>query len=181
MIVIMSSTLKTLFVESRSINIDAGEVLFRRASPVSEMFFVKSGQIHLCRHTVHGAAMILQRATPGKILAEASAYSDIYHCDAIAPTLSTVLAMSKLSFLSAIASDPNLAATWSATLARGAQSARLRSEIRSLPKVADRLDAWFGEGNHLPERGHWQDVANELGITREALYRELSRRRKGTT
>jgi len=46
-----------------------------------------------------------------------------------------------------------------------------------LPRVADRLDAWFGEGNALPERGRWQEVAAELGITREALYRELSRRR----
>ena len=70
-----------------------------------------------------------------------------------------------------------VAESWSALLARSVQAARLRSEIRSLPRVADRLDAWLGEGNALPERGHWQDVAAELGITREALYRELSRRR----
>lgn len=113
------------------------------------------------------------------VVAEASAYSDSYHCDAIAATNCTVRALPKPVFLSEMASSPDLAATWAATLARSVQAARFRSEFRSLPKVADRLNAWLGEGNHLPEKGHWQDVANELGITREALYRELARRRKG--
>lgn len=176
----MSNALETLFVGSRSIHLAAGGVLFRSASPVSEMFLVISGQIHLCRHTVHGAEMVLQRATSGMVVAEASAYSDSYHCDAIAATDSIALTLPRPIFLSAIASNPVLSATWAAALACGLQAARFRSEIRSLPKVADRLDAWFGEGNHLPEKGQWQNVANELGITREALYRELARRRKAT-
>jgi hypothetical protein len=43
---------------------------------------------------------------------------------------------------------------------------------------ADRLEAWLCEGNALPSKGRRQDVATEIGVTREALYRELSRRRK---
>lgn len=179
MIVVMSSALETLFSGSRSVHLAAGGILFRSASPVSEMFLVHSGQIHLCRHTVHGAELVLQRALPGMVVAEASAYSDRYHCDAIAATDCIVLSLPKPVFLTAMATHPDLSATWAATLARGVQAARFRSEIRSLPKVADRLEAWLGEGNHLPEKGHWQDVANELGVTREALYRELARRRKG--
>ncbi len=46
-----------------------------------------------------------------------------------------------------------------------------------MPKVADRLDAWLCEGHLLPNKGRWQDVASELGVSREALYRELARRR----
>jgi CRP-like cAMP-binding protein len=141
------------------------------------MFMVHEGQIHLCRHTVHGAEMVLQRTFPGMIVSEASAYSDSYHCDAIAATDSLVLALPKPAFISALAAEPTLAANWAATLARGVQAARLRSEIRSLPRVADRLDAWLGEGNRLPEKGRWQELAAELGVTREALYRELARRR----
>jgi len=56
--------------------------------------------------------------------------------------------------------------------------ARVRAEIRSLPTVAARLDVWLAEGNELPSKGHWQTVAAELSVTREALYRELARRRK---
>jgi hypothetical protein len=60
---------------------------------------------------------------------------------------------------------------------RAVQAARLRAEIRPLPRVANRLDAWLGADNRLPGRGRLQEVAADLGITREALYRELSRRR----
>jgi CRP/FNR family transcriptional regulator, dissimilatory nitrate respiration regulator len=88
-----------------------------------------------------------------------------------------VAGLPKQRFLSVLADDPALATSWSALLARSVQAARLRSEIRSLPRVADRLDAWLGEGNALLEKGRWQEVAAELGVTREALYRELSRRR----
>lgn len=178
MIVIMPPTLETLFSGSRSVHLADGAVLFRSAAPVSEIFLVSAGQIHLIRHTVHGVKMVLQRARQGMVVAEASAYSDNYHCDAIAATDCIALALPKPAFLSAIASNPSLAAVWAATLARGVQAARIKSEIRSLPKVAERLDAWLGEGNRLPEKGHWQDVANELGITREAFYRELARRKK---
>jgi CRP-like cAMP-binding protein len=45
--------------------------------------------------------------------------------------------------------------------------------------VAERFDAWLDEGHSLPEKGRWKDVAAELGVTREALYRELARRRSG--
>ena len=44
--------------------------------------------------------------------------------------------------------------------------------------LADRLDAWLAEGHAFPERGRQQELAAELGVTREALYREMARRRK---
>jgi CRP-like cAMP-binding protein len=53
----------------------------------------------------------------------------------------------------------------------------MRAEIRTLRTVAERLDAWLGEGNVLPDKGRHQDVAAELGVSREAFYRELARRR----
>jgi CRP-like cAMP-binding protein len=179
MIAVMSFDLDALFAGSRSVQLSAGSVLFRSAAPVTEMFMVRTGEVHLCRHSLHGAKMVLQRALPGMVLAEASAYSDSYHCDAPAAADSLLLAVPRPAFLAALAEDRQLSTLWAARLARGVQAARLRSEIRSLPRVAERLDAWLEEGNRLPEKGQWQDVASELGVSREALYRELARRRKG--
>lgn len=177
MFAIMSDPLGMLFRGSRSLDLAGGQTLFRTGQPVAEMFRVVAGRVHLCRHTVHGAALVLQNAGPGAVIAEASAYSPRYHCDAVASGDTVLAALSRGTFLTSLAEDPDLAAIWAATLARGVQAARLRAEIRSLPRVADRLEAWLGEGNALPEKGRWQDVAGELGVTREALYRELARRR----
>lgn len=155
-------------------------MLFIAGEEATRIFMVRSGRVHLQRHTTLGALMVLQKAGPGEVIAEASAYSSRYHCDAVAAEESLDAGFPKQRFLSALASEPALAESWSALLARSVQAARLRSKIRSLPRVVDRLDAWLGEGNALPERTRWQEVAAELGVTREALYRELSRRRMQT-
>ena len=177
MITIMHMAISMLFQHARDSGLAPGETLFVSGQEVTGIYMVRSGRVHLQRHTKHGAQMVLQNAGPGAVIAEASAYSDRYHCDAVAPTGTVVASLPKARFLTALADDPALAESWSAMLARSVQAARIRSEVRTLPKVADRLDAWLGEGNELPEKGRWQDLASELGVTREALYRELSRRR----
>jgi len=173
----MRMAISVLFQDARETRLAPGETLFVSGEEVTGVHMVRSGRVHLQRHTAHGAHMVLQNAGPGTVLAEASAYSTRYHCDAVAAEESVVAGLPKERFLAALAGEPALAESWSALLARSVQAARLRSEIRSLPRVADRLDAWLAEGNALPEKGRWQEVAAELGITREALYRELSRRR----
>lgn len=80
-------------------------------------------------------------------------------------------------FRPALRDSPELAESWSKHLARSVQSARMRAEIRTLRTVTERLDAWLGEGHVLPEKGHQQGVAAELGVSREALYRDLARQR----
>ena len=85
--------------------------------------------------------------------------------------------MPKQQFLAILSGDWQMAQSWMKVLAHTVQDARLSAEIRSLPKLAARLDAWIEAGNRLPEKGRWQDVAAELGVTREALYREFAKRR----
>lgn len=177
MIIIMHHELLPLFAGSRSLDLAAGEAVFLTGQPAPMIFMLRAGRVQLQRYTTHGARLILQNAGPKTVLAEASAFSETYHCDAIATEPATLAALPKPVFITALRDDPNLALAWSAMLARSVQAARVRAEIRSLPKVAERLDAWLDEGHALPEKGRWQDVAAELGVTREALYRELARRR----
>ena len=179
MITIMQHGLLLLFAGSRSLDLPTGEAVFLTGQRVEMIFMLRAGRVQLERHTTHGARLILQNAGPDTVLAEASAFSEIYHCDAVVTEPATLWALPKPAFIAAMRDDPDLALAWSAMLARSVQAARVRAEIRSLPKVAERLDAWLDEGHALPEKGRWQDVAAELGVTREALYRELARRRSG--
>jgi len=178
MITIMSGNFEQLFADAGLRDFAAGETLFRAGDAVVSMILLRSGHAELVRHTGHGLRMILQRAGPGQVLAEASAWSDAYHCDAVACGPCAAAVLPRRVFRMRLKSAPDLADTWAKNLARAVQAARLRAEIRSLPRVADRLSAWLAEGNRLPDKGHWQEVASELGVTREALYRELSRRRR---
>jgi CRP/FNR family transcriptional regulator, dissimilatory nitrate respiration regulator len=179
MIVIMSYPLSALFPGAASRTVAPAEHLFHTGDPVAQMFLVDSGSALLLRATQAGAPLILQRAEPGQVLAEASAYSSAYHCDGLAgPVGATVLALPRAQFLAALAEDPALAERWAAHLARSVQTARFRTELRSMRRAEDRLTLWLAEGNTLPPRGAWQDLAAELGLTREALYRALARRRE---
>lgn len=177
MIAIMSDPISRLFDDARRQPAASGATLFLTGTPVREMIFVASGEVHLIRHTAAGDRLILHRAGQGAVLAEASAYSAHYHCDAVVTKDGVLATLPKAVFLDALSADAALSSAWAAFLARATQGARLRAEIRSLPRVAARLAAWLEAGNALPEKGRWQDVAAELGVTREALYRELARRR----
>ena len=77
-----------------------------------------------------------------------------------------------------LARSPEFAEAWAEYLTREVQEARLRSEILSLKTVARRLDAWLlSHGGHMPAKGEWKSLAHQIGVSPEALYRELARRK----
>ena len=76
-------------------------------------------------------------------------------------------------------SDPAFAAAWASHLAGEVRDARLRAEILALKTVAVRLSAWIAARGKFPPKGTWKTVAQEIGISSEALYREIAQRRRG--
>ncbi|TDQ13487.1 Crp/Fnr family transcriptional regulator [Phyllobacterium brassicacearum] len=120
-----------------------GEVVFTQGSKVGSIYLVVHGSVRLLRHQSDGAAIVMQRAAAGSILAEASLFSDHYHCDAVALVPSRLLAIRKTALISQISSDVELAKEWNTYMAREIQNARRTAEIVSLRTVAARLDAWI--------------------------------------
>lgn len=177
MIRIMAPRLLPLFADAAERRIASGQTLFRTGDAVTLAYLVREGRILLVRHTPCGHPLILAAAAAGMLVAEASIYSATYHCDAVAAEAAVVLTLPCKGFRDAIHRDPELSRQWAATLASGLQAARTRAEIRTLTRLSDRLDAWLAYGNRLPPRGRLQEVAAEIGVSREALYRELARRK----
>lgn len=177
MIAIMCRDFMQLFDGARLVSLKKGQTLFRAGDPVRTIHLTVTGQLALVRNTEAGAGLILHRAGPGQILAEASVYASTYHCDGIATEPSTLRAVSIALFRQRLESSAGAMETWLRHLASSLQNARTNAEIRTLRTVAERLDAWLDGGQPLPPKGQWQDLARELGVTREALYRELARRR----
>lgn len=159
-------------------HLEVDEVLFNIGDPVESMYLVQKGSMILRRQTAAGTNLILQTTRAASILAEASFYSSCYHCDSIAQLPTQVHAFSKAEFRRQLTQSQQLSEAWAKSLAMSMQEARTRAEIRTLRTVAERLEAWQSMGHIIPEKGQWQDVAVEIGVTREALYRELARSRK---
>jgi hypothetical protein len=76
--------------------------------------------------------------------------------------------------LRALRDDPRGSLELAAHLASEVQGARARAELLSLRTVSERLRAWRALHGELPPRGRWIEVAQEIGVTPEALYRVLS-------
>jgi len=180
MIAIMSGSLfeRLLKLADREQRLAAGSALFRLGDPVLSLFLVTAGELRLVRALPDGFQLTLQRASSASILAEASLFADRYHCDALAAEESAVRAVPVAKAKAALENDPALTSALLAHLAAEVHRTRMRAEMLSLKSVAMRVDAWmaFNDGI-LPPRGCWHLVASEIGVTPEAFYRELARRR----
>ena len=167
-----------LRLKHRHRQISAGALVFERDDPVTRYYAVQSGEVHLLRRQEDGTGVILQRASSGSILAEASFNTDTYHCSAVAVADSTLVVFTRKKVREMLVNDPAAAQAFTIHLAREVQNARRRAEIISLRRVADRVDAWLVWNNDLlPAKGSWHLMAGEIGVSSEALYRELARRR----
>jgi len=155
-----------------------GNYLFHQGDTVLSVFVVIKGQIKLIRYSQEGTSLVLQRATTHSLLAEASVYAGTYHCNAVSTAPTIVCHWSKSAFLKYLQKDQTFFDSWAAHLASEVQSARYRSELLSRKTVAERLNGWLAwQDNLLPAKGQWKNIATEIGVSPEALYRELAKRR----
>ena len=156
-----------------------GELLFRQGDPAAAIYKVESGRLSLIRRTVDGHLVILHTARRGEFFAEASLFADAYHCDAVAAAQSSVRVYQKEIVIKALRTDPALAEAFMARLARQLQELRARMELRNIRSARDRvlqylrLRAGIG-GRSVALEGELQDIAAEIGMTREVLYRTLA-------
>ena len=153
-----------------------GDVLFRRVDPVRSMYLVRTGAVALERPLTDGGLLTLHVARPETALAEASLFAETYHCDAVARSDASVAVLPRTEFARALRQDQDAAMSMIETHAKAVQVQRARIEILRLRRVADRLDAWL-DLHGEPAKGGWITVADQIGVSPPALYRELARRR----
>ena len=158
----------------------AGEALFHAGSRTLGLYEVLAGAVRLVRVDRGGREAVLQVASAGDILAEASLFSATYHCDAIAATAATVRRYPKAILLAELRRDPNAAQEFAAMLARQIMMLRTRLERRNIRSARDRIRHFLalnagGDGRTVALQGTLKEVAADLGLTHEALYRALAR------
>ena len=158
----------------------AGQALFRAGDRSIGFYEVVSGTVRLIRVDRSGREAVLQTASAGESLAEASLFSPCYYCDAIAATDAIVRLYPKAALLAALQTDPKLAKSFAAMLASQVMALRTRLERRNIHSARDRVRHFLtvnvnADGRTMPVSGTLKQLAADLGLTHEALYRTLAR------
>jgi CRP-like cAMP-binding protein len=156
-----------------------GELLFRQGDRTLAIYLVSAGRVRLVRHLEDGSAVTLHTARAGETLAEAALFAKAYHCDAVAEVPAELVVMPKATLLRALENDPSASLRIARLFAGQVRDLRARLEVRNIRSAADRVLAWLrlaAEGN--PPRvaidRPWIEIASELGLTHEAVYRAIA-------
>ena len=155
------------------------EPLFHRGARVESIFRVEQGRVRLERRTIDGRLLVLHATRPGEFVAEASLFAEAYHCDASAAEPSIVSSCPRTSLLAAMNADSAKAVIFAQLLARQLQTVRHRLELRNIRSARERILVYLelnaeGATRRLALPSQLQDIAAELGLTREAFYRALA-------
>jgi CRP-like cAMP-binding protein len=169
--------LDQLALERRSLS--RNEMLFGQGDKVTAIYFLETGRLRLDRQTFDGRRLVLGTTSAGEFFVEAALFADIFHCDAVATEPSRVRVYPKEAVLNVLRTDPTAAMSFLAFMAHQVIEVRHRLELVKVRSAKERvllyLDLNAGpDGRTVKLRGPLQDIASELGLTREALYRTLA-------
>jgi CRP-like cAMP-binding protein len=186
----LSTSIRTAAIER---SLKAGQTLFRSGGRTAGLYEVVKGKVRLIRVDRGGREVILHHAAAGDTMAEASLFSATYHCDAIATTDATVRLYPKAAVLAEQQRNPDAARAFAAMLARQVMTLRTQLELRNIHSARDRIRHYLAvnagaDGRTVTLTGTLKELAGELGLTHEALYRTLAgmaadgeiERRRGT-
>lgn len=159
----------------------AGASLFLSGHKPRWMYFVNEGEVVLERHGENGETACLQRCQHG-FVGEASLTSGRYHCDARTTRPTTVTRIPVEALRQALRDDRDFSERWIAMLSGEVRRLRLSNERLSLPKVQDRLlhliETEGSQGRYTLDCTLKQ-LARQLAVTHEALYRALAELERG--
>ncbi len=158
----------------------SGQALFHAGSRSMGFYEVVSGAVRLVRVDRGGREAVLQTASAGETLAEASLFSATYHCDAVAATDAVVRLYPKSALLAELERNPKLAKSFAAMLARQVMNLRTRLERRNIQSARDRVRHFLtvnagAGGRTVTLPGTVKELASDLGLSHETLYRTLAR------
>lgn len=172
-----------LTAQAQPLELAAGKRLFPMGGRPEWMHFVRRGEAVLQRMTPDGLITVMQRAAAGAWLAESSLTSQRYHCDGVCRTACALVRVPIQALRLAIDTDAATRWWWISRLSGETRQQRLRTERLSLKSIKDRLRHLIvtegDPGLGLDWPGTRLELAIELSVTPEALYRALAELQSG--
>ncbi|HEY5801782.1 MAG TPA: Crp/Fnr family transcriptional regulator [Burkholderiaceae bacterium] len=162
-----------------TVTLDERATLFRQGDPARCLYFLRSGRVRLIRQSESGHALVLHVARAGATFAEGALFAQTYHCDAMAASEAIAVSLDKQALLAHLASEPALAMRMLERVTRQLHHARALAEMRNIRSAKARVLAHLrlsarGSGQTVELDGPQAEIADELGLSAEAVYRCLA-------
>ncbi|RAM49405.1 MAG: Crp/Fnr family transcriptional regulator [Hapalosiphonaceae cyanobacterium JJU2] len=156
-----------------------GEVLFYQNEPSQGIFAIDSGRIKLIHYTDVGKTVNHYSVRPGEYFAEVALFNETYVCTAVAELPSRIICFPKEVFLNTLEQDFNLSKTFTEQLARRLHYTKLLLELRGMRSARERVLHYLRVITPANEKilvleHPLKEIANDIGITPEALSRTLT-------
>lgn len=162
---------------SRRVHCRKNTCVFAPGDATRGFYAVLQGVVRLYRMSEQGKETTLEFAREGSVFAEASLFSDMYHCYAETLTDSTLYLIRKDPFLEMIRTNSRFALLWIENLSQNVIQLRHHIEEISIKSSRKRLANYI---RHLAEEQNtsmvtipsWRkDIAKHLNMTQETFYR----------
>lgn len=147
-----------------------GDHVFRQGDPTKGLFFVISGEVCLTRVTEAGNHVTIYNAFVGDTFAEASIYSETYHCDSVCTSSSEIIQISKNAIQQRQREDAAFSEALTMRMAQQVQDYRQLLTLHAVKSANDRVLLAVTSGKIS---GSVTQLASQIGLTKEACYRAL--------
>lgn len=152
-------------------------LLFEQGAQIQKMYFLVSGRAKLIRHSLDGEDVVLHVANAGELVAEASFFSEIYHCSAIIDQAAEIQTIDRDIALEKILSNAQYSHEVMRLFAQQVRDLRSLHELRNIRSAQKRILTFLAAQSDKNGRINLQmslrDLAYKLGLAHETLYREL--------
>lgn len=158
------------------LGVKSNELIFRVGDEVRFLYLVRSGQAKLVRYTSEGKQVITQLATEGNFIAEASIFTQKYHCDAVAIDQCELLAYPKNEVFETLGSNPDVSLEFIKFQSAEIKKLRNQVELINVLTAKERVLLFLrssAENSVYILPVSLKNLASHIGLTHETLYRQL--------
>ncbi len=167
-----------LLAQANTLDLVKGDHLFRQNDAVRHVVFVLEGELKAVRHLPDGGECVMLRSRAGEMFAESSLADNQYRCDGVAASAARVALVPVELLRAALGGEASLAFGMCMALARQARKQCSRQERLRLKRARDRVLHFLacegGVEGVVQWPAHLSELASELGLERETLYRALA-------
>jgi len=169
-------------LNSTELLIKKGQQLFTQGDPIENFYQIQTGKIKLIRNTMEGGEVLIHVALSGETFAEASLFSNEYHCSAIAMIESKISCYKKHGFLQLIENNPDIMKKILHIFSQQVRDLRAINEIKNIHSAKDRILTFIksemDEKKEMTLTISLKDAAYKIGLAHETFYRELKKLEK---